>query len=93
MNSQSNQPANYKAPDGFINLKVYKSFLKFSKKKKVVFFVGLRKMFAIEYLSPPNPNSFLSFLALHAGDKQNRDQESKLRAERHLAAVLLGREG
>ena len=25
-------------------------------------------MFAIEYLSPPNPNSFLSFLALHAGD-------------------------
>ena len=50
-------------------------------------------MFAIEYLSPPNPNSFLSFLALHAGDKQNRGQESKLRAQRRLAAVLLGREG
>ena len=47
----------------------------------------------MEYLSPPNPNSFLSFLALHAGDAQNRGQENKLRAQRHLAAVLLGREG
>ena len=97
LNSQSNQPANYKGPDGFINLKVYKSFLKVSnfkkKKKKVVFFVGLGKMFAIGYLTLPNPNSLLSFLALHAGDKQNRGQESKLRAQRRLAAVLLGREG
>ena len=50
-------------------------------------------MVAIEYLSPPNPNSFLSFLALHAGDVQNRGQENKLRAQRHLAAILLGREG
>ena len=50
-------------------------------------------MFAIEYLTLPNPNSFLSFLALHAGDAQNRGQENKLRAQRHLAAVLLGREG
>ena len=96
LNSQSNQPANYKGPDGFINLKVYKSFLKvsnFKKKKKVVFFVGLGKIFAIGYLTLSNPNGFLSFLALHAGDKQNRSQESKLRAQRHLAAVLLGRKG
>ena len=50
-------------------------------------------MFAIEYLTLPNPNSFLSFLALHAGDEQNRGQENKLRAQCHLAAVLLGREG
>ena len=50
-------------------------------------------MFAIEYLSPSNPNSFLSFLALHAGDEQNRGHENKLRAQCHLAAVLLGREG
>jgi len=50
-------------------------------------------MFAIDYLSPPNPNSYLSFPALYAGDKQNRGQESKLRAQCHLAAVSLGREG
>ena len=50
-------------------------------------------MFAIEYLTLPNPNSFLSFLALHAGDEQNRGQENKLRAQSHLAAVLLEREG
>ena len=55
--------------------------------------MGLGKFFDIVYLSPPNPNSFLSFLALHAGDAQNRGQENKLRAQRHLAAVLLGREG
>ena len=96
LNSQSNRPGNYEASDGFINMKVHKSFLKISKEKKgrrFVFFVGLGKFFDIVYLSPPNPNSFLSFLALHAGDAQNRGQENKLRAQRHLAAVLLGREG
>ena len=55
--------------------------------------MGLGKFFDIVYLSPPNPNSFLSFLALHAGDVQNRGQENKLRAQSHLAAVLLEREG
>ena len=55
--------------------------------------MGLGKTFAIGYLSTPNPNSFLSFLALHAGDKQDRGQENKFRAQRHLAAVLLRREG
>ena len=47
-------------------------------------------MFAIGYLTLPNPNSLLSFLALHAGDKQNRGQENKLRAQRRLAAVWWG---
>ena len=96
LNSQSNQPANYEAPDGFINLKVHKSSLKVSNFfffLRVAFFVGLGKIFAIGYLSPTNPNSFLSFLALHAGDKQDRGQENKFRAQRHLAAVLLRREG
>ena len=70
----SKQPAcTYEAPDGSINLKVHKSFLKVSKKKKrVIFFVVLGDIYAIGYLSPPNPNSFSSLLALHAGDKQDR---------------------
>ena len=36
-NSQSSKPANYEAPDGFINLKIRKSSLKLSKKKKSLF--------------------------------------------------------
>ena len=77
LNSESTQPVNYEAPGGFISLKIHKSFPKVSKKKKgVIFFVGLGEIYAIGYLSPSNPNSFSSFLALHAGDKQDRGQEN-----------------
>ena len=34
LNSQSNQPANYEAPGGFINPKVHKSVLKISNLKE-----------------------------------------------------------
>ena len=48
LNSQSNRPGNYEASDGFINMKVHKSFLKISKRKKrkkVCFLCGIGEIF------------------------------------------------
>ena len=50
----------------------------------------LGKIFAIGYLHPPNPNSFLSFPAPHEGDKQDRGQENKLIAQCHLQLSCWG---
>ena len=91
-NSQSSKPANYEAPDGFINLKIRKSSLKLSKKKKkFVFFVGLGKIFAIGYLSPPNPNSFLSFPAPHAGDKTGQWPREQAQSTASSGSCLPGK--
>ena len=71
LSSQINQPANYEAPDGFINLKVHKSFLTVSNffVENGSFLCGVGENFCHWVSEPPNPNSFLSFLALSAGDK------------------------
>ena len=56
LNSQSNQPANYKAPDGFINLKVHKSFFTVSKKrKKNCFLCGIEENVCHGVSESPKP--------------------------------------
>ena len=90
LNCRSNQPTNSKAPDGFINRKVHKSSFKVSNFKKRLLSLwdwGVGKFFCHWASNPQNPNSLLSFLALHARDNQDRGKNSK--SSEHITWQLL----